>query len=566
MNRWIGIFAAGLAAVPTSERVARACGCFAQPNPVQRVVQAGERIVFAQRGSRVEMHVQVNYTGDAESFGWLLPVPNEPSLSPGTDSLFQRLNQTTGRRFGLAWDWSAGCAAPDRGFGNGTGAGGGWAEDGSPPEADAGAGGPSPVVSRQDVGAFDAVVLRADDADAMFDWLNDNEFIVPVGPEDDVVQRYLGPGNFFVALKLQANRTTGDIQPIILEFDAGGPMIPITLTRVGAVPDLPVVVYVFADDRAIPRNYRHTEINLEHIDWFSGGGNYESIVTAAVDEAEGAHSFVTEYAGSNAMLQDAFSFEGRFGDRSEFETVTDARELLDTLNRTGFDQDAKLANLLRTFVPYPEEQASMRGITEDDFYGLIFFYLGPSGPFDATTLPVDGNAVADALWAEIVEPSKRAEALVEDFGKVTRLFTTLSPEEMTVDPAFDLATQLPDVGRAVEATFRPVCDERGFFSDQGWLELPDGRRFFTSPSTWRDRAASSDAPFSRRIRALYADRPPVDLVDNTDSLTASDPASAAPEPAGSSGCTSTGAPWAVPLFAVVAILGDLRRRRGASLD
>ena len=50
-----------------------ACGCFVPPNPVVQIVQAGERIVFATDGDDVIAHVQIQYQGDAQDFGWLLP-------------------------------------------------------------------------------------------------------------------------------------------------------------------------------------------------------------------------------------------------------------------------------------------------------------------------------------------------------------------------------------------------------------------------------------------------------------------------------------------------------------
>lgn len=543
---------AGALAFAAAEPAARACGCFAQPNPVQQVVQAAERIVFAQRGPKVEMHVQVTYDGDAEDFGWLLPVPSVPELDVGSDAFFAQLDRVTAPRFGVNFDFSAQCRSNDLANGNGG--------DGAAPDAGAGNGNgsESPVVSRQDVGAFDAVVLDAEDPDAMFDWLTENEFVVPVGPEDDVIQRYLGAGRFFVALKLQVNRAAGDIQPIVLEFDAGGPMIPITLTQVGAVPDLPVIVHVFGDARAIPRNYRHTVINEEHIDWFSSGSNYVDVVTEAVDEAEGAHSFVTEFAQAPISLDDRLAPDWRFGERSDMEAVTNAAELVRQLQNESFDFDAKLASLLRSFVPYPEQAAEI-GLSEDDFYDRIFSSLFDSR-LEPESIPVDGAAVAAALWEEIVEPAQRAEALVDDFGMLTRLFTTISPDEMTVDPAFDFNPDLPEVGPTRIANFRLACSDRGGFRNEGWLELPDGRRFFTSPQTWADRAAASPAPFSRRIQAMTLEGPPQELVDNSEQLTPSDPPSAE----GGGGCRSVpvdaGASLLLVALGVLVARASARRR------
>jgi len=510
---------------------ARACGCFAQPNPVQRTVQAGEQVVFAQRGAEVEMHVQVNYAGDAESFGWLLPVPTEPELSLGSDQLFQTLLAQTQPRFNLQII-PADCreepfARGSDGFGNGNGA----AEDNAGGFADMGAGAPpSPVVSRTDVGAFDAVVLRADDEQLMFQWLEENDFIVPVQAGDPVVQRYVGEGRFFVALKLQANRTAGDIQPIVLSFDANGYSIPITLTQVGATPDMPVTAFVLGESRAIPRNYLHTQLNPEHIAWFSGGFNYQQVVTEAVDEAEGAHSFVTEYAGETRGF---VTVPGTTGARADLEAATNAADVFLALTASDIPQDAKLSNILRRYVDYPEE-AALQGVDEDTFFGAFFQYVTVDGnqtqpfpQFDGRELAAEGERIAADIWTEIVEPAENAEALLSDFSYLTRLFTTLSPDEMTVDPVFDASSELPDVDNVRTARFEELCGPDGFRSQFGFLELPDGRRFFTSPREWLSETPS--APFSTRIEALRMEGDPVVRVDNESQLTPSDPEGLATE-------------------------------------
>ena len=55
---------------------ARACGCFAPPNPTVPVIQAGEKILFAVKDSVVTAHIQIRFQGDASDFGWLVPLPS----------------------------------------------------------------------------------------------------------------------------------------------------------------------------------------------------------------------------------------------------------------------------------------------------------------------------------------------------------------------------------------------------------------------------------------------------------------------------------------------------------
>ncbi len=90
-----GCGALALASVVSLARPARACGCFAPPSTLENVVQAGERILFAVRNGTVIAHVQIQYAGQAQNFGWLLPLPSVPTLKLGTDELFTELNRTT---------------------------------------------------------------------------------------------------------------------------------------------------------------------------------------------------------------------------------------------------------------------------------------------------------------------------------------------------------------------------------------------------------------------------------------------------------------------------------------
>src|SRR5688572_4225460 len=101
LPRWGCAAVAALVAVVWQAHEARACGCFANPDPSVPVVQAGERILFARENGIVTAHIQIQYAGDAREFGWLLPLPSEPTLELGVDELFTQLIATTQPRYRL---------------------------------------------------------------------------------------------------------------------------------------------------------------------------------------------------------------------------------------------------------------------------------------------------------------------------------------------------------------------------------------------------------------------------------------------------------------------------------
>ena len=286
--------AAATLAAPAPE--ARACGCFAPPNPAVPVVQAGERIVFAHENGEVVAHIQIQYEGDASEFGWLLPVPAVPEFALGTDELFTQILQQTQPRYRLNTQFPDQCGGPV--FAGGPG------RDSASEDGNGGNGGP--LVVEDSVGPYDYAVLKADDDQEMFDWLVDNSYFIPTGTED-VVGPYIRPGAYFLALKLRSGESAGNLQPIVLRYRSDYPMIPIILTSVAANPDMGVQVWVLGEERAIPRNYRHTVLNDEKIDWFNAGRNYNDVVIEATNEAEDGQSFVTEYAGTSAVMRDVLA-------------------------------------------------------------------------------------------------------------------------------------------------------------------------------------------------------------------------------------------------------------------
>ncbi|MCG8420251.1 MAG: DUF2330 domain-containing protein [Proteobacteria bacterium] len=262
---------------------AEACGCFARPDPSVAIVQGGERIVFAMEGGKVIAHIQIQYSGDAEEFAWLVPLPSQPeTIEVGTDELFAQIIATTQPKYLINREYKGYCwFDPARGGGLSTGnpandsAGG--SNDGEEPSG-------SPLVMREMVGPYETVVLSAESKDAMLDWLRDKRFFVPTGTED-AVDPYIRPGAYFLAVRLRKDQDVGvgDLQPVVLTYESELPMIPIVLTSVAADLDMPVLVWVLGEHRAIPRNFFHTQINDAAIDWLSAASNYIDVVTRAVE-------------------------------------------------------------------------------------------------------------------------------------------------------------------------------------------------------------------------------------------------------------------------------------------
>ena len=96
--------------------------------------------------------------------------------------------------------------------------------------------------------------------------------------------------------------------------------------------------------------------------------------------------------------------------------------------------------------------------------------------------PFDSIAFCDALEERIVIPLKEVQDMFNDQRYLTRLYSTISPEEMNRDPLFDFNPDLGDVDNNHTAQATGTCNDSGMVSDVTII-LEDGSTF-TLPGEW----------------------------------------------------------------------------------
>jgi hypothetical protein len=507
--------AAGLAVMGARVGDARACGCFTPPDPSVPIVQAGERILFAIDNGTVTAHIQIQYAGSAQEFGWLLPLPSIPELKLGTDELFNSLINATQPKYRLIAQYNGNC-----GFQPFNGRGGGPT---AVPSAGASqdAGGNGPLVIQASIGPYDYAVLKADSKDDMLAWLAANRYFVPAGT-DETVGAYIRPGAYFLALKLRSGQSTGDLQPVVVQYLSDLPMIPIVLTSVAAQPNMGVQVWILGAARAIPHNYYHTVINDLAIDWANAGQNYNDVVISAVSQAPGKHSFITEYAGTSAIMQNVLNAPGRFGSQADLASMPDPTAFISYLQSHGFAFTSQLTAILGRYLPYPPGLAA-QGITAAGFYQNYSYYdvayraQYPNVFAGVPAIDYQPAAMAQEIQDRVVAPTLEAGALFDQHPRLTRLYTTLSPEDMTLDPVFSFNPSLPDVAKDHQATITYYCGLNSpdrattparLVTEQGWVQdFPSGTGNVTLP-------APPQGLSPRRLEILSQEGPPQVVKDN----------------------------------------------------
>lgn len=479
---------------------AEACGGFFCDNN-QPVNQAAERIIFSDDGEgNVTAVVQILYEGPAEQFSWILPVPGSPGVGVSSNIAFQRLQNTTNPAYTLQTVVEGECN--DDQFGRGT------SVNDSVQNADAGSSDVT-VVASGSVGPYDYDVIAVDDeaddpAQAALLWLESNGYdVTETGP--DLLRPYLVNRMNLIGFRLTKGASAGEIRPVILSYQADCSMIPIRLTAVAANADMGVMVWVLGSDRAVPTNYRDLVLNEALINWFNPNSNYNDVVIAAADEA-GGQGFVTEFAGSTDGFDQVVISEWERDTAESIETTDWTgrhTELLETALNTFSGWDG-IEETVEATVPLPSD------VSTEDFLMCISCYL------EGDTLETfDPSAFVSAFLEDVIDPAIETQDLLDGSPYVTRMYSTLSASEMTLDPVFEFNPELDDVSNQHTATRTIYCNRDVSQTDAPWgAELPGIGLVRGVGQSW-PFDLSSDQPRNRQVQQLSTSGAGTVVTDNT---------------------------------------------------
>ncbi len=593
----------GAAAVVGPTPRAAACGGLFCSSAMP-VNQAAERIIFAhdKAAKKVTAVVEILYSGPSEKFAWILPVPGIPTVGVSTSAMLDRLQQLTNPTYSLQRTWE-GSTCEGRG-----GSGGSSAGAPSSPGA-AGPGGSSdPSVSVLAAGAVGPYVYEvikvdaamSDPAMVALNWLTANKYEVgALGA--DVLRPYLRDGLNLLAFKLAKNKMAGSIRPVMLTYDALHPMIPIRPTAVAANKDMGILAFVLADTRSVSTNYKNLELNEAMIDWFNPGPTYNQVITLAANEA-GGQGFVTEFAqptNGNQFAQNLYQEQFAV---AEFRRVADTLAPADLVVKT-IETFASFAqgNLGGPFGSRPSSgRFSLDGVADvmaqtltippgvnlDDFLAAPRCYLAAfrqSGNFYCQGRPAPAQAIEltgfdkvaflTAVESLVVKPLEATAQLFIDRAFLTRLYTTLSAEEMTLDPEFDTNSELGTVANVKQITLKYTKGCAGDVSGP-WEADIGGLIVRGEGTTWPVDLTMAQMPFNRRVTQLGTSGTGVVVKDNTMQIAAAlggkqPMASGTPAKESDDGCAvsgrsfgrQSGAVSAWALFAAFALWLSRRRRR-----
>ena len=446
---------------------------FGNPPPVQ----AGEQIAYGiESDGSLQMSVRIFYQGAAPEFAWILPVPVLPTLSLGTDQLFAALDTPTQPYFRVHERSVVGQCIPNPYCGVGPDAGVAYRDAGASDAAAASDGSAGLTVELMStLGPFETVVLAGGTGADVQAWLTSHHYVIPA-ESIPLLDAYASTGHHFVALRLRGDATVDQIQPITLTMPATSPCLPIRLTSFATQPDLPIIAFFLGDARAVSSNYSMLDPTWDDIGLWRGGTSYSSYVTRAV-RAAGGHAFVTDYAGPTPTFSTP-----ELASVLDLASETSPSRFLQQLNVRGYLHDPHILAILSQYLVPPAGMMS-RAYYNCLVFGPPFSFVDSGVGGCGTPTSYDPMAAANAIDLAVTQPLVAAHALLARHPFTTRLYTTMSAPDMTIDPEFRLDPALGAVPRQRGAVLVIEC-EYGHYDDEagGYYSTDRGATLAFAPT------------------------------------------------------------------------------------
>ncbi len=208
------LMAAAMAAT-TLLSISPAC-CPAPPSG-RAVVNADQTVVILWDAESKVQHLirQASFKSEADDFGFLVPTPAQPELEESGNKVFPYLAQITAPEIQFV-------SRPPSGLGCGCGSVPGAVKSAAPP--------PVRVLEQKQVAGFAAVVLEADSATALVEWLRENGFAY--SPEVQAwAEPYVQQGWKITALKVAKDKSAPDDSQVSaaalrISFETERPLFP----------------------------------------------------------------------------------------------------------------------------------------------------------------------------------------------------------------------------------------------------------------------------------------------------------------------------------------------------
>lgn len=267
--------------VATAPREAEACGgCVAPPGNFSAV--DSHRMVVKLGLEESILWDQFIYSGVPEEFAWILPVPSPETVVEIADGDFIDI---------IDRETAPIVAPPACATANAGGCDSGCSSFTPPNLAE------EVTVHRHEmVGPYETVVIGAEDPNAIYAWLGQNNYAFP----DDglpVLDYYTERESSFVVLRLRPGEEVSAMQPVRVRFKGYMGQFPLRMISLGVAGAVDLSLWIVADDRYGPMNFESRRIDPTSVawNWESNSSNYQLAFEQTIADAGGS-AWITEYA------------------------------------------------------------------------------------------------------------------------------------------------------------------------------------------------------------------------------------------------------------------------------
>jgi len=215
MKKVVSIFIALALLMPFS---VHADGMMVPPSE-QWIEESGQQAVIMYENGVETLVLSTSFQGDAEDFGWIVPVPNKPEVSRGSQELFSNLQSAT----------SIAPTYTKNTFGLGA--------------VDEVTTSTVSVIDVTNVDYYEVTTLQAQNSADLVKWFTDNKYTYP-SSASHVLHSYIDNGWYFVAMRInpeniswdpiQTSFRTGQATPVKLVFEAPHVVYPLKISSVTA--------------------------------------------------------------------------------------------------------------------------------------------------------------------------------------------------------------------------------------------------------------------------------------------------------------------------------------------
>lgn len=196
---------------------ARACGMVYPAGARAAIAEEDALIIWEPESQTQTLIRRSSFATDQPSLGFLVPTPSQPSLSAADDAVFQQLTAAIQPRPRYTWFFSLAQVILAPTF---IGAQSSALKIADPAQVQ--------VLDQQQLGPYQASVLKASDASALSAWLQQHNYPLRPGLKD-WLEIYTRAGWFLTAFQLQQSPGKGVVLPALsLRFKTPRPFYPYT--------------------------------------------------------------------------------------------------------------------------------------------------------------------------------------------------------------------------------------------------------------------------------------------------------------------------------------------------